>query len=174
MDDSLHVNGSRFIKSRKQWKFSYFLNQKDAFFFSKFVFVSFRQSPCRHVWSEQSHRAPTLRLSHLKVSIPELVTPIVYPHQRQFGDGDALPESRPAYLCQTNKLWQPVSPRRSSLAGCSAGVLSLNCLLFTTTKIHRCVIIPIQTTLLPFFENAPSKKKIRTKKVTEIIYKRGL
>lgn len=133
-----------------------FYNQKDAFFFSKFVFVIFNSEVL--VVMKWSHRAPTLRLSHLKVSIPELVTPIVYPHQRQIGDGDASPESRPAYLCQTNKLWQPVSPRRSSLAGCSAGVVSLNCLLFTTTKIHRCVIIPIQTTYCLFLKMPPPKK----------------
>lgn len=33
----------------------------------------------------------------------------------KFGDGDASLENRPAYLCQTNTPWQPVSPHRSSL-----------------------------------------------------------
>lgn len=137
-----------------------FYKQMAAFFFFKICFHHFQlRSHCCHVWIEQSHRAAILRgLPHLKVSSSELVTPIVYLHQRQFGDSDASPESRPACLCQTNKPWQPVSPRRSSLAACSARVLSLNCLLFTTTKTHRCAIITIQTTCCLFLKNGASKK----------------
>lgn len=95
-------------KKSKRWKFSKLLVLISSYWEVIDIKYEVKRVIVRQYWGCLAWTFPLLSSSR------RLFTCI----RGKFGDdGDASLENRPAYLCQTNTPWQPVSPHRSSLVG---------------------------------------------------------